>query len=83
MYRFEDWLAEEVEKARLDYRDLDPGENYDMAQAIKMKKEILEDVWNHLIAFRCSEAAVKFVHDLIKQGETRDKKTSGSSQTQG
>lgn len=49
---FEDWLALEVENARKDYRDTDPGESWDTARRTRERKEILEDVFCHYMAFR-------------------------------
>ena len=53
---FEDWLALEVENARKDYRDTNPGESWDTARRIRERKEILEDVFCHYMAFRVLKA---------------------------
>lgn len=42
--QFETWLLNEVNNARLDFRDVDPGESVDTMDAIRARKEGLEQV---------------------------------------
>ena len=62
---FEDWLALEVENARKDYRDTDPGESWDTARRIRERKEILEDVFSHFLAFKLLKS-----QDDLKRGRS-------------
>lgn len=42
--QFEIWLLNEVNNARLDFRDADPGESVDTMDAIRARKEDFEQV---------------------------------------
>lgn len=47
--QFETWLLNELNNARLDFRDVDPGESVDTMDAIRARKDILERVFNTYI----------------------------------
>ena len=44
--QFETWLLNELNNARLDFRDADPGESVDTMDAIRARKDGLEQVFN-------------------------------------
>lgn len=50
--QFETWLLNELNNARLDFRDADPGESVDTMDAIRARKDILERVLSVYIMTR-------------------------------
>lgn len=44
--QFEIWLLNELNNARLDFRDMDPGESVDTMDAIRARKDELEQVFD-------------------------------------
>lgn len=44
--QFEMWLLNELNNARLDFRDADPGESVDTMDAIRARKDGLEKVFD-------------------------------------
>ena len=44
--QFETWLLNELNNARLDFRDADPGESVDTMDAIRAQKDGLEQVFD-------------------------------------
>ena len=44
--QFETWLLNELNNARLDFRDANPGESVDTMDAIRARKDGLEQVFN-------------------------------------
>lgn len=47
--QFETWLLNELNNARLDFRDADPGESVDTMDAIRARKDGLEQVFDAYI----------------------------------